>query len=212
MKIGLLLGSFDPIHIAHINMASCVLNSKLCDKVLFVVAQHNPWKKNEPAPFDVRCNMISTAIKPFEDRCKVCDLEKDIEEPAYSYKVINKIIELYPQDELFLICGSDTIEKVTQWKKFETDIKNKVGFIEIIRNDGTDIDNERKPFITYQGNRSSLTNKEFWYIKMQKMDVSSTLVREMIANNMNPYPYVTQETLDIIKKYNLYTNGKTNIQ
>ena len=171
MKIGLLLGSFDPIHIAHVNIASCVLNSGLCDKVLFVVAQHNPWKENNPAPFDVRC-------------------------------------EIYHNDELFLICGSDTIDAVPNWKKFETDIKDNVGFIEVKRDDGTEIDNPTRPFIIHEGSRSSYTTKGFWYVKMQRMDASSTLVRSMISKGMNPYPYVNQDVLRIIKRYNLYTDGR----
>ena len=212
MKIGLLLGSFDPIHIAHINIAACALNSGLCDKVLFVVAQHNPWKKNAPAPFELRCDMISASLKAFDGKCEVCDLEKEIEPPTYSYKVINKLAEQYPQDELMLLCGTDTIEKVTQWKKFDDEIKNKIGFIEFKRNDGTEIDNDKVPFIVHQGSNSSLTNKEFWYVKTQKMDVSSTLIRSMIEKGMNPYPYISQEVLEIIKRHNLYTNGETNIQ
>ena len=212
MKIGLLLGSFDPIHIAHINIAACALNSGLCDKVLFVVAQHNPWKEHDPAPFEIRCEMVNESIKAFGGKCEVCDLEKEIEPPTYSYKVLNKLMKQYSQDELFLICGSDTIERVAQWKKFDSEIKNKIGFIVIKRNDGTEIDNDKIPFITNQGSRSSLTDKEYWYIKTQRMDTSSTLVRSMISKGMNPYPYVSQEVLEIIKKYNLYTNGETNIQ
>lgn len=204
MRIGLLLGSFDPIHIAHINLAACVLNSGLCDKVLFVVAQHNPWKKDDPAPFDVRCDMIAASTRVFGDKCEVCTLEKEIEPPTYSYKVLNKLMELYPQDELFLICGSDTIENVPQWKCFDSDIKNKIGFIVVNRNDGTEIDNEKKPFIIHQGSMTNLTNKEFWYIKPQKMNVSSTMVRSMIQRGMNPYPYVTAEVLGIITENNLY--------
>ena len=103
MRIGLFFGSFDPIHIAHINVASCVLNSGLCDKVLFVVAQHNPWKERTPAPFELRCKMVEESIKALGHKCEVCDLEKDIEPPTYTYKVLNKLMELYPQDELFII-------------------------------------------------------------------------------------------------------------
>jgi len=208
MKIGLLLGSFDPIHIAHVNIASCVINSGLCDKVLFVVAKHNPWKNHEPAPFELRCEMITASIGVFGDKCEVCTLEKDIEPPTYSYKVLEKIREKYPNDELFLICGSDTINAVPNWKNFETDIKNKVGFIEVKRNDSTEIDNDKLPFIIHEGCRYDLTNIGFWHVKMQRMDASSTLVRNMIAKGMNPYPYVTKEVLEIIKKYNLYTNGR----
>lgn len=204
-KIGLLLGSFDPIHIAHTNIASCVLNSGLCDKVLFVVAMHNPWKENAPADFDLRCKMIETAIAPLGDKCEVCTLEKEIEPPTYSYKVIQKIREKYPEDELFVVCGTDTVEKLPQWKKFETEIKNKVGFIEIKRNrDSIEIDNDKIPFIVREGSRNSLTDKGFWYISSQRIDASSTLVRNMVRNGMNPTPYVTKEVLDIINDNNLY--------
>lgn len=203
-KVGLLLGSFDPVHVAHINIVSLVLNSGLCDKVLLVVAMHNPWKENTPADFDLRCKMVKSAIAPFGDKCDVCDLEKDIEPPTYSYKVLEKIQELYPEDELFIIGGSDTIDAVEQWKKFYTNIKNKVGFIEIKRNDNTEIVNDRVAFIIREGSRSSLTNKGFWYIKARIMDVSSTIVRNMIKNDMNPYPYVTEGVLKIINDNNLY--------
>lgn len=211
MKIGLLLGSFDPIHIAHVNIASCVINSGLCDKVLFVVAKHNPWKKHEPAPFELRCEMIAASIETFGNKCEVCALEKDIEPPTYSYKVLEKIREIYPNDKLFIICGSDTIDAVTQWRKFETDIKNKVGFIEVKRNDGTEIDNDKLPFIIHEGCRYDLTNIGFWYIKTQRMDVSSTLVRSMISKGMNPTPYVNKQVFGIIKEFNLYTDGEKNI-
>ena len=46
---------------------------------------------------------------------------------------------------------------------------------------------------------------------MQRLDASSSLVRDMIKQGMNPYPYVNQKTLEIIKKYNLYTDGKESI-
>jgi nicotinate-nucleotide adenylyltransferase len=148
--------------------------------------------------------MVKSAIAPFGDKCDVCDLEKDIEPPTYSYKVLEKIREQYPEDELFLICGSDTIDAVSQWKQFDTSIKDKVGFIEIKRNDNTEIENVRVPFIVREGSRSSLTNKGFWYIKARKMDISSTIVRTMVHNGMNPYPYVTEGVLKIINENNLY--------
>ena len=204
MKIGLLLGSFNPITTAHITMASCVLNSGLCDKVLFVVAKHNPWKKENPAPFDVRCQMIEAAIKPFGDKCEVCRFEEKHDFPVYSYIPINEAIEAYPNDEIYLICGTDTIDKIPKWKKFDTEIKDKVSIIEIKRDDGTEFENPSIPFLVIEGRRESLTNKGYWNIKPRKMDVSSTLVRDMVHNGMNPYPYVTEEVNRIITENNLY--------
>ena len=204
-KIGLFLGSFDPITVAHINIASCVLNANLCDKVLFVVAKHNPWKTHDPASFIVRCGMIASSIEVFDGKCEVCTIENEIEPPTYSYKVLDKLREKYPEDELILICGTDTIDLVPEWRNFNTHIKDKFGFIEVKRNDGTEFENDKTPFTIREGVRNGLTNKGFWYIKTHRLDVSSTLVRNMIKNGLNPYPYVNQETLQFIKKYNLYS-------
>lgn len=204
MKIGLVLGSFDPIHIGHINIASCVLNSGLCDKVLFVVAQHNPWKKEAPAPFDVRCKMIEAAIKPFGDKCEVCRYEEEFEHPVYSYISIGKAIEEHPNDELFLIAGTDTIQRIPHWKNYETHIKDKIEIIEVSRSEdshlGSNLAFAKKCVFDEKMNEF----KSHYKIYTMRMDASSTVVRNMIADGMNPYPYITQDVLEIIKRNKLY--------
>jgi nicotinate-nucleotide adenylyltransferase len=205
MRIGLLLGSFDPIHIAHINIAACAINSGLCDKVLFVVAKHNPWKENEPTPFELRCKMIEAAIVPLGDKAEVCRLEEGIEPPTYSYKVISLIREQYPEDEIYLLAGSDTIDNVPHWKNFETHIKDKIGFIEVLRGHDSLISDEPIPFKVQC--EAVSTCMKVTVLETQKLDVSSTLVRKMVHDGMNPYPYITKEVLQIINENNLYQNG-----
>jgi nicotinate-nucleotide adenylyltransferase len=204
-KIGLLLGSFDPIHIAHGNMAACVLNSGLCDKVLFVVAQHNPWKKAEPASYDLRCKMVESAIEPLGDKAEVCRFEEEFEPPVYSYLPISKALETYPEDEIIIIAGTDTIDKIPRWRNFDTHIKGKVGFIEIKRGDYNSMANASTPFGLYVGVLGD--NTLIKRLSIQRMDVSSTMVRNMILSGMNPYPYVTKEVLKIIQDNDLYKNG-----
>jgi len=206
MKIGLLLGSFNPITVAHVAMASSIINSELCDKVLFVVAKHNPWKKEEPAPFDVRCKMIESAIKPLGDACEVCRFEEGVEPPVYSYIPIEMALEKYgDDDEIFVIAGTDIIERIPKWKNYDTHIKGKVGFIEISRGSNCMSVNNigYEPFIntiSFIGGSGGAIP----FIKLRQMDVSSTMVRNMVKNGMNPYPYVTEEVCELIKKYNLY--------
>ena len=67
MKIGLLFGSFNPIHIGHIAIATSVLNSHVVDKVFFVVAMQNPWKTQKAIDFNIRCSMVHNAIKDVEN-------------------------------------------------------------------------------------------------------------------------------------------------
>ena len=201
MKIGLLLGSFNPITIAHVAMASNVIASGLCDKVLFVVAKHNPWKKEAPAPFDLRCQMIEEAIKPLGDKCEVCRFEEKYEPPVYSYIPINEAIEAYPNDEIILIAGTDTIDRIPNWKNFETHIKDKIGFIEITRGLDSTIADEPIPFGESFETVSSMV---VTVLEIQKMDVSSTMVRNMVSKGMNPYPYVTEGVAKIISDNKLY--------
>ena len=199
-KVGLLLGSFDPIHIAHINIAACVLNSGLCDEVLFVVAKHNPWKTYEPAPFDVRCKMIKASIAPFYGACSVCDLEKDIETPTYSYKVLTKIREQYPEDELYIISGTDTFNKIPGWKNWETDIKPYFKYIVASRYVSTDL----KKGEAYKVEPFGCNLGQIDEIITTTLDVSSTMVRNLVAKNINPYPLVTKEVANIIYAHKLY--------
>ena len=51
MKIGILLGSFNPIHMGHLHMAASALNAGLVDEVVFVPSVQNPWKKKYSADF-----------------------------------------------------------------------------------------------------------------------------------------------------------------
>jgi nicotinate-nucleotide adenylyltransferase len=202
MKIGLLLGSFNPVTIAHVAMASNVIASGLCDKVLFVVAKHNPWKKEAPAPFDLRCQMIEEAIRPLGKACEVCRFEEKHEAPVYSYIPINEAIEAYPNDEIILIAGTDTIDRIPRWKNFETHIKDKIGFIEVSRGDYNSMTNVSMPFGLYVGVLGD--NTLIRRLSIQRMDVSSTMVRNMVSKGMNPYPYVTEGVAKIISDNKLY--------
>lgn len=209
MKIGLLLGSFDPIHIAHINIASCVLNSGLCDKILFVVAKHNPWKVHKPASFDVRCEMVESALSPFGKKCEVSRVEEGEEEQVFSYVTIGKLKELYPNDELFLIAGTDTVNDIPNWKNFETHIKDKIELIEISRGEESINFTHGVPFLkkaTY--NEKWNEYKTYYKLVTLKLDISSSIIRYMIEQGMNPTPYVTQDVLNIIKRENLYAHGE----
>ena len=204
MKIGLLLGSFNPVTIAHVAMASSVINSGVCDKVLFVVAKHNPWKKEEPAPFDLRCQMIEAATRPLGDKCEVCRFEEKYEPPVYSYIPINEAIKAYPNDHICLIAGSDTIDRIPRWRNYEAEIKGKVEFIEITRGEA----NSAKGLTNLPWDGDCYYNEKLDFhvnrLIIRNLDISSTMVRWMVGKGMNPYPFVTEEVNRIITENNLY--------
>lgn len=200
MKIGLLLGSFDPIHIGHVNVAVSALNNDACDKVLFVVAKHNPFKETPPAPFELRCKMVEASIRGLEGKCEVCTVENDIEGIAYSYKVLDILREKYKDDELYLLCGMDTFLQSFNWKEYDTHIKPYFGYIVVDRDDTLDE--------YFDKNEEFIDSINIMGIKSFRIDMSSSAIRYMVKDNKTPLPYINKDTFDIIVENKLYGYDK----
>ena len=191
MKIGFYLGSFDPIHIGHINVIRCVLNSKVVDKIIVVPALKNPWKYIEPAPFDDRLKMIQMSIQPFGDKCEVSDIEKS-NNTHYSYETCQLLKEQYKNDILFIIGGSDVASTISKWKNYDEVISPNFGLIAVNRVNG-----DSPKHIFWEGrNHVSIVDNA--------LDVSSTYVRQLLKTNTPVYPLIPLNVENYIKSNNLY--------
>lgn len=191
MKIGFLFGSFDPIHIGHLHMISTALCHNVVDKVIVVPTIQNPWKETKPASFKDRCEMIKMAIQPFGDSVELSTIEESIDGTTYTYKDCQILKEQYKNDDLFIIAGTDVVQQLFKWKEFEKEIKPYFGVIEISRNS----DKISPKHYEY---------KSYVNIKSIPLDVSSTMIRKMIEDNLNPYPYITSDLIGFIDKQKLY--------
>ena len=199
MRIGFLMGSFDPIHVGHINMIRVALNSKSVDKVVVVVSGHNPWKKTPPINFKDRVEMCRMATIQFGDKCEVSDIEETFEPPYTANKPLNYFREFYTtygdNDELFIIAGADTAPKIPRWKNAKAEILPYYGVICISR-PGSKEDN--MPLDVF---------KEFIPITPDiLMDVSSTAIRKTINEGNILYPLVPAEVENYINDKHLYTD------
>ena len=96
MKVGILLGSFNPIHMGHLHMAASVLNAGLVDDVVFVPSVQNPWKEKYSVDFRNRCFMISLAIDDME-HCSLSSIDYRNTEPYYSVNTLRMLQEEYPE-------------------------------------------------------------------------------------------------------------------
>jgi nicotinate-nucleotide adenylyltransferase len=202
MKIGFLLGSFDPIHIGHINMIREALN--FVDKVIVVPSGHNPWKKDiNPAPFDLRVEMISQAILPFGKLVEVSDIEGTFEPPYYANKPLNYFREKYKNDELYIICGSDTADKIPYWKEASTDILPFYKIISLERdNVGTHLSGN-----DWQIRKVESTDGktyEYKHVFILPFAISSTYIRRLIKERKIIFPLLPQGVLEIISANKLY--------
>ena len=181
MKIGILLGSFNPIHMGHLHMAASALNAGLVDEVVFVPSVQNPWKKTYSADFRNRCFMISLAIDDMEN-CSLSSIDYRNTEPYYSANTLKMLKEEYPEDELLLIVGVDTVLQIRNWTDGDWILEN-FGIITVARNG------------YYEPGVVDIP---------KTLDVSSTEIRELVKEKKQIYPLVPKVIAQYIKRYNLY--------
>ena len=181
MKVGILLGSFNPIHMGHLHMAASALNAELVDEVVFVPSVQNPWKKKYSADFRNRCFMISQAIDDMEN-CSLSSIDYRNSEPYYSSNTLKMLKEDYPDDELYLIVGSDIVKDIENWNEGQWILDN-FKLIVVARNGCKNLDLIDIP---------------------KTLDVSSTEIRELVKEKKQIYPLVPKVIAQYIKRYNLY--------
>ena len=115
MRIGLLGGTFNPIHRAHVQMAQIARDEAALDQVLLMVAADPPHKRvDEDVPADVRFRLVEIAISG-KARLEASDLEILRGGKSYTLLTLQELLAQHPGAELFLIIGSDTLIDLPNW-------------------------------------------------------------------------------------------------
>jgi nicotinate-nucleotide adenylyltransferase len=114
-RIGVMGGSFDPIHNGHLRAAENARAELRLDRVLFVPAGRSPLKDGPTAEAFDRHAMVALAVAD-HPAFSVCDLELRREGPSYTVDTVSSLREQYPGDELLLILGSDAFAELGKWK------------------------------------------------------------------------------------------------
>jgi len=116
MKIGILGGTFNPIHIGHLILAEEIREKLRLDKVIFVPTYLPPHKDNSDiALAPDRHRMVKLAIKT-NRYFLVSDIEIKREDRSYTIDTIKELKKIYPHDELYFITGSDLLKYLDEWK------------------------------------------------------------------------------------------------
>ena len=112
MKIGVFVGSFDPVHNGHTDIMKYLLNKKIVDKVL-VVATGNYWDKQNITNLNKRLDMLDFISS------KNIIIDKKHNNLEYTYQVLNALKEGNPEDEFYLVIGADNANTLYKWKSYE---------------------------------------------------------------------------------------------
>jgi len=117
MKIALYLGSFNPFHNGHLFVVKTALNDFKMDKVIIVPTMQNPWKEEKALDIDKRINIIANSLYyKFKHGAVVYSkIEKELIPPYYSYATLHALKNKYCNDEIFVLCGEDTMKDIPNW-------------------------------------------------------------------------------------------------
>lgn len=176
-KIGVLGGTFNPVHLGHIHMAKSAIEHLSLDKVVFMAAGIPPHKKLDfnTSPED-RLNMLKLAIED-NDNFFIDEYEAYIDEKAYSYLSLQRIHKkLDKSSKIFFIIGADSLMQLDKWKHPDK-LFATCTFAVIPRGEYTKEQCQNK--ITELNKKY---NGEIIYVDCEKYNMSSTTAREQGLN------------------------------
>ena len=165
MKVGLLFGSFNPIHIGHLAIANYMVAKTDLEQVWLIVSPHNPLKeKKSLADGKKRLAQVKKAIGR-NSKIKVSDVEFKLPQPSYTITTLGVLKNKYPKHKFVLIIGSDNLGLLRRWKEYE---KILIGYkIYVYPRSGSE-----------GGKFKSHRNVKFFDAPL--LDVSSTFIRQAI--------------------------------
>jgi len=118
VRIGILGGTFNPIHIGHIRGAISTYETFLLDKLIFLPTGIPPHKKDDVANAEYRYEMIRLSIEDLQF-CEVSRYEVDLNKVNYTIDSIEHFKKRFPKDELFFIVGTDAFYYLSSWKNYK---------------------------------------------------------------------------------------------
>ncbi|WP_207497195.1 nicotinate (nicotinamide) nucleotide adenylyltransferase [Aridibaculum aurantiacum] len=187
MKIGLYFGSFNPIHIGHLIIASAIKNKTDLQKIWLVVSPHNPLKPSKSLLNEFnRLHLVKLAVED-DENLEVSDIEFKLPRPSYTIDTLTYLKEKYPQHEFSIIMGSDSFQNITKWKNYELLLNNYQVYI------------YQRPNFPVENPAENIT-----IVNAPLLEISATQVRLLIKNNKSIRYLVPEKVREEIEQNRYY--------
>ena len=201
IKIGIMGGTFDPIHCAHLAIAEFIRDNYKLDKILFIQSGNPPHKdRNITDKYD-RYNMVLLSTINNDDFI-VSDIEVKREDKTYTIDTLKNLKQIYKDAEIYFITGADAICDIETWKDVEGNFKlanfiaaTRPGISLLIANEKIKELNDK-----YNANIES--------VYVPSLDISSTYIRNQLKRNKTIRYLVPELVEEYIHSKKLYNSGE----
>ena len=190
-RLGILGGTFDPIHSGHLILAEQLEEELKLQKVIFIPSANPPHKENHPvSPAKDRLKMVKIAIQDNPDFL-ISDIELRRGGKSYTIDTLTRLVKFYKDSELFFLLGSDAIDELPTWKEPDK-IFQKVKVVIALR-PGFDRINQKNRFV-----QKSLV------VPINGLNISSSQIRERIREGKSIRYLVPPGVEKFIRSKKLY--------
>jgi nicotinate-nucleotide adenylyltransferase len=212
MKTGILGGTFNPIHLAHLHIAEEVQQACDLDRLLFVPAAEPPHKDVAgQVSFTHRLAMVEAAIRDYP-KFQASDLETRRSGKSFSVDTLEILRKQDPHGELYFIVGLDSYRDIASWKDFKRIFC--LCHLVVLTRPGVQLSDPLEPLpvaaredFCYDGEVGKIRHKSgnnLIFLKETYLDISSTEIRHMLAQGQSVRHLVAPAVADYIQEHGLY--------
>jgi len=188
MKIGLYFGSFNPIHVGHLIIASFIANNTEIEQVWLVVTPQNPFKTSNSLLNEYhRLHLVQLAVED-DPLLKWSDIEFKLPKPSYSIDTLTYLSEKYKQHEFSIVIGSDSYNNLHKWKNADVIVRDFSIYVY-----------QRPGFST-----KTVPQNNISFLNAPFLDISATAIRESIKKGKSIRYLVPDKVLKEIERNNYY--------
>lgn len=202
MKIGIMGGTFDPIHIGHLLLGEFAYENFMLDEIWFLPNGNPPHKFTDESGVSLedRIEMVRLAIADipyFKENL----FEATAEKHSYTYSTMKAFNKMYPHYEFYFILGADSLFAIEQWKNFR-EIFPCCTILAAMRDDKDA--KSMKEQIIYLNRKY---DADIRLLQAPLVEISSTTIRKRVRKNLSIRYMVPDAVADYMKKNHLYKEG-----
>jgi nicotinate-nucleotide adenylyltransferase len=192
MRVGILGGTFDPIHLGHLLLAEQALEEGKLDQVWFIPAAVPPHKPHHTiTAAHHRVEMIRLAIQD-QPRFVLSRIELERQGPSYTFHTVTQLLEKHDNCQFFLLIGADMVKDLRNWYK----MKEMLQLVQVI--------GLERPGVDAQGIAAEIAAQVIWIAQGIKTNISATMIRDRITQGKSVRYLIPTLVHQYLKEHRLY--------
>lgn len=198
MKIGIMGGTFNPIHLGHLILSEYIRDEIGLDRVIFIPTGQAPHKDNSKIADGLHRKAMTELSIEDNSYFFLSNIELERKEKSYTIDTIKELKEQYKDDTLIMIIGTDSLMSIESWKDSSKLLK-QIDFIVADR-----ISREKKDIIEEIKRLNLKYNIDIIHVDIPLLEVSSTEIRDRVRKNKSIKYLVKENVYKYILENNLY--------